>query len=56
MIATNDKYAQANSKSGHKNISYQRQRDAYVVNVMREKAIFSLHYANLSKKQSTFEI
>lgn len=40
MIATNDKYAQANSKSGHKNISYQRQRDAYVVNVMRKGYIF----------------
>ena len=40
MIATNDKYAQANSKSGHKNISYQRQRDAYVINVMRKGYIF----------------
>ena len=40
MIATNDKYAQANSKSGHKNISYQRQRDAYVVNAMRKGYIF----------------
>ena len=40
MRASNDKHAQANSKSGHKNISYQRQNDAYVVSIMRKGYTF----------------
>ena len=40
MRASNDKSAQANSKSGHKNISYQRQNDSYVVSIMRKGYTF----------------
>ena len=40
MKASSSKIAQANSKSGHKNISYQRQNDAYVVSIMRKGYTF----------------